>query len=65
MRGVIGRGGRRDGELGMGDGDWGGSEGTGGLWDSRFEGRRDLPSNVEDGGYAKLAEGLPVAGIVF
>lgn len=49
----------------MRDGDWGGGEGAEGLRVGGVEGRDDLLGNVESGGDATVAEGGPVAGILF
>lgn len=60
VRGVVGGG----GGPGMGDGEWGGGKGTEGLGVCGVEGGGDLLGDVEDGGYATVAEGVPVAGVV-
>ena len=52
VRGVVGGGG--------GPGERGGGKGTEGL----VEGGGDLLGDVEDGGDAAVAEGVPVAGVV-
>lgn len=49
----------------MRNGDRGGGEGAEGLRLCGVEGRDDLLGNVENGGDATVAEGGPVAGIVF